>query len=793
MKMSLNPGRPAPVVSLRPNTYSTFADACITLPPGATGEIAMPCPKCSAERKKQDKPDLKVNVEKQTWYCHHCGWKGGLANGRDQSITLADLARDKRLPESFLRELGVRDILHAVGIPYHHADGSEAYIKRRTALRARDGSFVPKGEHQLPYGLERLQAAREAGHVVLVEGESDCWTGWYHGYPMLGIPGATSTKVLQAEHLAGIGEVYAVQETDSAGAEFIQGLRRRLLIIGYRGALHVAHLPTKDTNELHKRDPDGFTVAFEAALKASESPDTAGAEQADEATQEPRSSSAPGAGEEPWLAPAMLPDGLPPVAELDEALLPDPLRAWIMDISDRMQAPPDYSAATVIVALSSLIGRRLGIHPKRHDDWLAVPNLWGGVVGRPAMMKTPSIAEALKPLNRLVADAIEAHVAAIQSYQDEMELHEARKTARKQKLVSAAKKGSNMDAISREEAPQAPIMRRYKTDDPTIEKLCEILKENPQGMLVFRDELVGWLRGLDKQGREGDRAFYLEAWSGTVRNYTIDRIGRGTIIIPELCVSVFGGIQPGPLSSYVYATHQGGTGDDGLLQRFQVLVWPDPPATWHNVDRWPDTEAKTRAYKVFQDLNALAPAAFGLFPAEDGDVPAIRFSPPAQELFNEWRHALEQRLRSGELLHPALESHLAKYRSLMPSLALIFHLVACASSEWHPLVREEHAALAAAWCEYLESHAKRLYASALDPGMESAHALFERLRRGDVQDGFSLRDIYRNCWLRLTTPDEAQAAVRVLEEFGWIRSQTIRTGGRPTTQMQIHPSLRPSA
>ena len=782
--MSVNLGRTsAPVVPLHPTTW---ADVGIEIPPGATGEVATLCPQCSVERKKQNKPDLKVNVEKQTWYCHHCGWKGGLANGRGQSISLSDLAHDKQIPVAFLRELGLHDLPDGgAGIPYRAADGKTAYVKRRTALKAGEGSFVPKGAHQMPYGLDRLHTAREAGYIVLVEGESDCWTGWYQGYPMLGIPGAKAVKVLQDEHLDGIDKVYAVQETDAAGAEFIEGLRKRLAAIGYRGAFHVLHLPAKDPNELHKRNPDSFKAAFDAALKESEQ--TQGSEKA----QEPRSG--PGPGEEPWLDPAPLPDGLPPVAELDEALLPDPLRAWIIDISDRMQAPPDYIAAAVIVALSSIIGRRLGIHPKRHDDWLVVCNAWGGVVGRPAMMKTPSIAEALKPLNRLVADAIEAHESALRRYAEELELHEARKTARKQKLVAAAKKGGNMDAIGREDAPQAPVMRRYKTDDPTIEKLCEILKENPQGVLVFRDELIGWLRSLDKQGREGDRAFYLESWSGTARHYTIDRIGRGTIVIPELCVSVFGGIQPGPLSSYVYATHQGGAGDDGLLQRFQVLVWPDPPTTWRNVDRWPDTEAKTKAYKVFQDLNALAPAAFGLFPAEDGDVPAIRFSPPAQELFDEWRHALELRLRSGELLHPALESHLAKYRSLMPSLALIFHLVACASSEWHPMVREEHAALAAAWCEYLESHAKRLYASALDPGMESAYALFERLRRGDVQDGFSLRDIYRNCWSRLTTPDEAQAAVRVLDEFGWIRSQTIRTGGRPTTQMQIHPSLRPSA
>ena len=59
---------------------------------------------------------------------------------------------------------------------------------------------------------------------------------------------------------------------------------------------------------------------------------------------------------------------------------------------------------------------------------------------------------------------------------------------------------------------------------------------------------------------------------------------------------------------------------------------------------------------------------------EEGEIPALRFSLEGQEIFNAWRTELELRLRKGDLL-PALESHLAKYRSLMPSIALIFYAV----------------------------------------------------------------------------------------------------------------------
>ena len=64
-----------------------------------------------------------------------------------------------------------------------------------------------------------------------------------------------------------------------------------------------------------------------------------------------------------------------------------------------------------------------------------------------------------------------------------------------------------------------------------------LLKANRRGLLLLRDEMHGWLASLDKIGREGDRDLYLEAWEGRSA-YTYDRIGRGTLHIPSLTVSV---------------------------------------------------------------------------------------------------------------------------------------------------------------------------------------------------------------------------------------------------------------
>jgi len=106
-------------------------------------------------------------------------------------------------------------------------------------------------------------------------------------------------------------------------------------------------------------------------------------------------------------------------------------------------------------------------------------------------------------------------------------------------------------------------------------------------------------------------------------------------------------------------------------------------------------------------LNTLAPGAVGAEDLTPEELPFLRFEAEAQELFDGWRADLEHRLRAEED-HPVLLSHLAKYRSLLPSLALLFHLIDGVDTGRRGPVSCAAAAQAAAWCEYLAAHARRL-------------------------------------------------------------------------------------
>jgi hypothetical protein len=498
---------------------------------------------------------------------------------------------------------------------------------------------------------------------------------------------------------------------------------------------------------------------------------------------------------ESWPERESLPAEIPSVSTLPPEMVPAPLREWISDIADLVKLPLEMVAVPAIVAAGSVIGRSVGIRPGVYDDFTVVPNLWGGVVARPGWMKTNAIDEALKPLRGLAHTAHEQFKEREAEFEATKERIEAEIDALKSKMREAAKKDESLVELEKKmkakkaELKQAtPKETRYLTHDATVEKLGELLRDNPRGLLVLRDELSGWLRTLEKAGHEGDREFFLESWNGT-GSFVSDRIGRGTIHIPALTLAIFGGIQPGKLRPLIDGALDGGIGDDGLPQRLQLLVYLDHLPPWQKAERFTKSEPRKRAHTIFAGLDRLAIGSSG----DAGDIPYMRFSSDAQTVFDDWHDALEHRLR-GETLDetPAFAAHLAKYRSLVPALALIFHCLDVAAKSAGVIadrVDETNVRLAAAWADFLEEHARKMYAAEINTGVAAAHALAKKIEDGGIADGESIRDIYRNQWSGLRKPDRVDAAINVLIEHNWVRTDAVTKGGRTSRIVWIHPDF----
>jgi hypothetical protein len=474
----------------------------------------------------------------------------------------------------------------------------------------------------------------------------------------------------------------------------------------------------------------------------------------------------------PWPEPERLESELVQVAQFDLALLPTSFQPFARDVAERLQVPWDFLGAATLVALAGITGRRAHVNPKGRDtSWREAGNLWGGIVAEPGTMKTPAIKQALKILQRLEDEAAGQFRDESVQYAREHEAYVARERVWKQDAARRAERGELVEAFAEPE-PQEPTCVRYLVNDVTTQKLQTLLAENPGGLLMFRDELAGFFALLDAMGHEGDRAFYLESWSGDQR-FTVDRITRGTIRA-LICLSLFGGIQPPVLRRYLFDTITGSMGEDGLPQRLQVMVYPDPMTAWENVDREPDYAAEEAVANVFRMIASVPVDAF-----------TAKFDGEAQAFFDEWHRNLEHRLLREQTSY--LRSHVAKYRGLMPRIALLCHI---ADSGFAPEIPLRQAQRAAAWCEYLETHARRVYAEGSPRSM--AAVLGERLKAGALGQRFTLREIRKKGWGGFDDHKVIRAVLQELVEAGWIRKEPnhpSERGGRPAEAYIVNPRV----
>lgn len=628
-----------------------------------------------------------------------------------------------------------------------------------------------EGPHPL-YRAERLAALPTTTNIFIVEGEK-C----VHVLEAVGLVAVTSKGGSKSANktdwspLAKFRHACILPDNDEPGREYARDVVGILADLpGQREAV-VVELPWLAAAE----DVADYLVDHDAAdlLAAIE--------------EHGRPAKVNGITVDDWPEPKQVMSVSSVVLPVRAEMLPESIGAWCFDAADRMQAPADYVAVSAIISMGSLIGRQLCIRPKARDSWAVVPNVWGAIVGPPAAMKTPCLKEARRFLDKLDREAQVEYDMALEKYSREYITYEVWDKTLKAKAAKAHTKEAQARILEEmEEPPESPVRVRKYTQDTTVEKLQDLLTKNPNGMLMLRDELVGFLRGLDKPGQEGSRAFFLESWEGNGR-FLVDRISRGSTCIDGACLAVLGGTTPGGVSEYVVDAMGNGTGNDGLLQRFSLVAYPDITPDFTYTDRMPDDQASTLAEKAFNRCYEIDTDSIGADCYPDS-LPFMRYDRTAQSYFADWYTDLMVRCRRDDE-HPALLSHLNKFTKLVPAMSLIFHVC---NGETGP-VGQVPLLQAMAWAEYAKSHARKLYEGAFrDVAVTATTVLMRHIEYGDLEDNFSSRDVSRKCWTGLTCQEHVQAALDELLDAGYLRRHTDKKidGGRPTYRYMIHPKYR---
>jgi Protein of unknown function (DUF3987) len=214
------------------------------------------------------------------------------------------------------------------------------------------------------------------------------------------------------------------------------------------------------------------------------------------------------------------------------------------------------------------------------------------------------------------------------------------------------------------------------------------------------------------------------------------------------------------------------------------------PTTGHRpmFSDFADEFLKKLAHADFRD--------YGGHTDEFNKTPWFHFHAEAKTLFEDWLAANEEKT-DNKNEDPALREHLSKFPKLFCSLSLIFHLIELADTGKHETyIPLRIAQMAAEWCAYLESHARRIYSLVKTPSLFSAMALADKITdpstKTPLENGFTTREVFRRKWSGADTYELIHAALARLEEANWIRGVVVppsKNGGRPTVHYEINPEI----
>lgn len=458
--------------------------------------------------------------------------------------------------------------------------------------------------------------------------------------------------------------------------------------------------------------------------------------------------------------------------------LPEPLAAFVREGSEALGCDETYLALPLLASAGAAIGTTRLLETKA--GWGVPAMIWCVAVGESGTGKSPALAAALEYVRSRESELRRVHAGAMEEYEADLAAYEANLAEWRKRAAAGRTSGEE-----RPQKPEPPIARRGILTDATVEAIAPILADNPRGVLVGRDELAGWLGGMDryvgKSRVSADEPFYLSCYNG--QPHTVDRRtgDRRSIHVELAALWVCGTIQPGVLRRCIGA----GQRENGLLARLLLAAPPQRPKVWTEATISPLTRERLRS--TLDRLYMLR---------HDGrfETPTAKIVRPNADAKRLWVEHYNEHNREAVDLAGDLRAAWGKLEETVARLALIFHMVKVAAHD--PLSGDDEpdadvvdaATMAAAIrvVDWFKAETRRVYAmldeSAAD---EAARQEDERLAAWIERRGgrVATRDLIAGC-RGIATADAAEAALNRLEQAGlgrWQAKPPGEHGGRPGT------------
>lgn len=227
-------------------------------------------------------------------------------------------------------------------------------------------------------------------------------------------------------------------------------------------------------------------------------------------------------------------------------IFPEPIQSYLIECNKKLDANLDFTGSAMLWLISVCIGNSLEIEVKR--GWTEKASLWISLVGKAGIGKTPSINKVIFPI-------------------EQMNLKEIKRYA---KDYAAWKEYDALSKKEKESVPEVkkPFRTQFIANDITTEALVTLHQESDNAVGVFKDELAGWLKDMNKYRAGSDLEFWLSTWSGKAA--FMNRITREDSYIDKPFIPVLGGIQPSIFNTFYTEENK----DNGFMDRM-LISYPE--------------------------------------------------------------------------------------------------------------------------------------------------------------------------------------------------------------------------
>ena len=333
--------------------------------------------------------------------------------------------------------------------------------------------------------------------------------------------------------------------------------------------------------------------------------------------------------------------------EFPISIYPEPLQKYLMECFTKLDANLDYTGSALLWVTSVCVGNAFEIEVKK--GWTENATVWISLVGKAGIGKTPSINKIIYPLEKL-------NMTEVKKYAKEM--------AKWQEYDALGKK-------EKESVPEVdkPKKTQFVANDITVEALVDLHQESDNSVGVFKDELAGWLKDMNKYRAGSDLEFWLSAWSG--KSVYLNRKTSANGFVDKPLIPVLGGIQPSILSNFYTEENK----DNGFMDRM-LLSFP-----YAVVERYNENELTDGVFEWYVDLiisfyNTIKKMKMY---DDEGTIKPIKVSLTA-DAKKEWVRIFNKITdkQNSDDENEYLKSMYPKQKSYIPRFALLLHLL-----EWH--------------------------------------------------------------------------------------------------------------